>query len=296
VRIGFIGLGKMGNLMCRRLADAGHELVLYDINQPALDRGIAAFGAQGASSAADLAARVDAIMISAPGDPEVEEILFGSAGIVAGARPGLLVLDASTVGLAYARSAAERAARSGVDYLDTPVSIVRYSEDSAPMTFMVGGSEAAFERARPILECVGAKVWLVGPTGSGTSTKHVNQIIYFTYLKAFAEAVTLGERVGLPLDRLLEVLSTTSAGIPNIIERYANLADRSPRVSNDVVLHVFEAAEESLGHNATGLAPVCEATARALREAVHIGLGADDLMGGRRRLAEALETRGTSAG
>lgn len=282
-RIGFIGLGKMGRPMCRKLAEAGHDLVLYDVNRDALAEASTAHGATGVENAAELASQVEAVVLSVPGEREVEDILFGPQGLVAGARRGLLVLDATTIGVAQSRAFAERAAQQHVDYLDTPVSIIRPVGGNPTLTFMVGGSPEAFERARPILACIGSNVRLIGPTGSGGAAKLLNQAIYVSYMTAFAEALVLGEGMGLAREPLLDVLGTSAAGIPNIVAKYDEIRGRSNnRFAIDSALRYLDLANEAFGDNFV-TAPVLQSVVASLRAASQSGIGSNDLVAGRIR-------------
>ena len=269
--------------MCQSLTNAGHELVLYDVRPDALSEAAAAYGARGAASPADVAVQVDAVLISVPGPAEDEKVLLGSNGVLAGARPGLLVLDATTIGVQQSRGFAERAEQVKVEYLDSPVSVIRGVDGGMSMTFMVGGSPGVFEKARPILECMAPNVRLVGPSGSGTAAKLLNQVIYVAYMRVFAEAVWLGENAGLSLDPLLDVLGTSSAGVPNIVERFDQIRGVTKRRTTiESSLHFLELARDSFGDDAKQV-PVCEAAADALRDATKAGLGGEDLVGGRKR-------------
>jgi 3-hydroxyisobutyrate dehydrogenase-like beta-hydroxyacid dehydrogenase len=277
MKVGFIGLGRMGRPMCADLTRAGHELIVYDVRTEATAEAAGALDATIATSVKDLAGRSEVVFISVPGDAEDEEVMLGPSGVLAGARERLLVLDTTTIGIEQSRRFAQRAAAAGVDYLDTPVSIIRHVDQAPTMTFMVGGSPVSFERARPILEIVGAKVRRVGPNGSGIAAKLLNQIVYFTYLNVFAESMAVGSDAGLDVEGLLDVLCTSSAGLPNIVERYEEILGRSERKTTvHTARHFLDLARASFAGFET-LAPICAAARTYLGQAELAGHADEDL-------------------
>lgn len=263
--------------MCRGLAAHGHELVVFDLNAAAVDEFTKTHGASSALSVADVAARCEAMMISVPGPAEDETVMLGAHGVLAGARPGLLVLDATTIGVPQARRFAQRAAAAGVVYLDTPVSIIRPIGGTPTLTFMVGGDSAGFERALPILSALASNVRHLGPSGSGSAAKLLNQAIYVGYMTLFGEALVLAEKEGVALDPLLDVLGTSSAGIPNIVAKYDEIRGRSQnRFAIESALKYLDLTSEAFP--ASSEAPVLHAASESLRAASAAGFGGDDLV------------------
>ncbi|WP_171063989.1 NAD(P)-dependent oxidoreductase [Actinomadura soli] len=215
-RIGQVGLGSIGRIYARHLLDAAEEVSVFDLDRARVDA-VARDGATGARSARDLAAASEVIVVSLPNPPAVEQAFLADDGILAGAAPGTVVLDLSTVSPVTSRRMYAAAAEHGVAYLDTPVS------GGAPMnggvegaaartiTFMVGGDADAFEKAKPVMDALG-KVYLhIGPSGSGSTIKLISNMMSGVYTLVTAEAFALGAAVGLSPERLLEVFQHTDA-------------------------------------------------------------------------------------
>ena len=185
MRVGFIGLGRMGRPMSESLAQAGNEVLFCDLRaQVAAELAAKHRGAP--ATVVEIAGRAEAAVISLPGPAESAAVV---AGLLATAPPGFLVIDTTTVTLAHSREMARLATAKRVDYLDTPVS----RGGRGGLTTMVGGERAAFDRARPLLAQFAETVCHVGPSGAGTAMKLVGQSIYVTYLAAFAEGLSLAE-------------------------------------------------------------------------------------------------------
>jgi len=274
MRVGFIGLGRMGRPMSDSLARAGNELLLCDL-RPEITAELAARYRASAATIAEIAGRADAAVLSVPGPAESAAIL---AGILAAARPGFLVVDTTTVTLAHSREMARLAEPKGVDYLDAPVS----RGGQGGLTMMVGGARAAFERARPLLAQIAEPVCFVGASGSGTAMKLVGQSIYVTYLAAFAEGLSLAEAFGVPFETALACLGSAAAGDPLITTMYDALHGRPGR--SFPVTHAvqyFDYADATFD-GLDARKPIIDAAAASLRRALAQGVE-DDLIAARRR-------------
>lgn len=151
MRVGVIGLGIMGAPMARNLLRAGHEVVVRGRSRGRIEP-LIALGAREAASPAVLARDVEVVLTSLPDGPDVEQVVAGPEGVLAGASPGLLVIDTSTIAPDVARALAERAAASGVDFLDAPVSGGQQGAVDGTLSIMVGGAAGAVTRARPVLD------------------------------------------------------------------------------------------------------------------------------------------------
>ncbi|HXP74085.1 MAG TPA: NAD(P)-dependent oxidoreductase [Stellaceae bacterium] len=278
MRTGFIGLGRMGRPMSQSLVDAGYQLTLCDARTETAAEAARAYGAAQAATPAEIARRCDVAVISVPGPEEVETILFGAEGLVDAAKPGFLVIDMTTNTVSTSRDFYARARAAHVDYLDAPVS---RGNGTGKHTVMVGGDPAAFERARPLLEAIAATVCHIGPTGSGTATKLVNQAVYVAYMAAFAEGLAMAEAFGVPLEAALAALGRASAGDPLIMTKYGEirgLVDKRFAVAS--ALRYLDYADEAFGGLDTAK-PVIDAAAVSLRAAVAKGLGGEDIIVGR---------------
>jgi 3-hydroxyisobutyrate dehydrogenase len=208
MEIAWIGTGIMGAPMARRLLKAGHHLRVFN-RSPDKTRPLADEGAQVAADAAAAATRAQVIFIMVPDTPDVE-------GVVGKIQPSLtraqLVLDMSTIAPEAERRIAERLAALGVDYLDAPVSGGETGAIEGTLTIMVGGSEAAFDRARPLLDLLGKRITYMGPSGTGQTTKLANQIAVALTLEATAEALLFAKRGGLDPATVLEAIGAGAAG------------------------------------------------------------------------------------
>ncbi|HSV06067.1 MAG TPA: NAD(P)-dependent oxidoreductase [Candidatus Binatus sp.] len=196
MRVGVIGLGIMGAPFARNLLRAGHALTVHTRTR-ARAAELLAGGAAWADSPAAVAAAVDAVVTMLPDTPDVEAVIAGPGGVLAGAHAGLLAIDMSTIDPAAARALAERAAAAEVALLDAPVSGGEQGAIAGTLSIMVGGDAAAFERAAPLFAALGKRITHMGGPGQGQMTKLVNQVIGAGTLAAVAEGVLLAAEAGL---------------------------------------------------------------------------------------------------
>jgi 3-hydroxyisobutyrate dehydrogenase len=209
-RIGFIGLGTMGLAMAGHLARAGHPLTVWN-RTPGRAAALLAIGATEAADPAELASASDVIVSCVSDTPDVAAVLFGARGVAAGARPGALVIDCSTIGPAATRDFAARLAAQGVALVDAPVSGGSEGAQKATLTIFVGGEPAAVDRARPILAVLGETITHVGPVGSGQAVKAVNQVILAGTYLGVAEGIVLAIKAGLDVEQVVGALSGGAA-------------------------------------------------------------------------------------
>lgn len=202
--IGFIGLGKMGIPMASNLLAAGHALYLNRVKDAS--KHLVERGGQPCGTPAEVARQAEVVILMVPDTPDVETVLFGKGGVSEGLKPGTLVIDMSSISPVETRRFAERIKAQGCDYLDAPVSGGEVGARNGTLTIMVGGSEAAFERARPLLEVMGKNITLVGRNGDGQMCKVCNQVIVGLTIEAVSEAFLLAARAGADLNRLRTAL------------------------------------------------------------------------------------------
>jgi 3-hydroxyisobutyrate dehydrogenase len=208
-KIGFIGLGNMGLPMAQNLIKAGHPVCGYDVSAPALDKFSAAGGI--AVRSLDVASMgVDLIITMLPAREQVREVYLGQGGVLASAAPGTLLVDCSTVDVETARAVAAAAKVNELEMLDAPVSGGVTGAQAATLTFMVGGGDKAFERARPVLEAMGKIIVLAGGAGSGQAAKICNNMILGISMIAVCEAFVLADKLGLDPLKLFEISSQSS--------------------------------------------------------------------------------------
>jgi 3-hydroxyisobutyrate dehydrogenase len=204
--IGFIGLGLMGKPMAKNLLKAGFELTVHSRTAASVDP-LRDLGATAASSAADVARACEMVITMVPDSSDVELVAAGPDGLFAGARPGLVIADMSTISPAVTRRLSRDAAERGCAWLDAPVSGGEVGAIAGTLTIMVGGDAAAFERARPVFAGMGSRVTHLGPSGHGQTAKLCNQILAAVNLLASCEALVLGAKAGLDLNKLHDALT-----------------------------------------------------------------------------------------
>ena len=210
MKIAFIGLGSMGAPMAANLLASDFELTVHNRTR-AKEEPLAEAGARRAADPR-AAAEADVVITMVKADADVEEVLFGPDGVVAGARPGTLVVDMSTIAPTSARSFAERLSKSDIHMLDAPVSGGTEGAEKGTLSIFVGGDEGQLERARPVLDALGSTVTHFGPSGSGQLAKAVNQIIVGGTFLAVAEGLAFALEAGLTDgDKLISALSAGAA-------------------------------------------------------------------------------------
>ncbi|HXQ39737.1 MAG TPA: NAD(P)-dependent oxidoreductase [Candidatus Udaeobacter sp.] len=209
-RIGFIGLGRMGRPMAANLCRKGFALVVHDIN-PEPVRILEAEGARAANGVAGVVRASDILVTMLPSSVEVEDTVLGPDGILAHGRPGQLVMDMSTIDPATTDRLARETAVRGLAMVDAPVGRLAAHADRGESLFMVGASQADYERVLPLLKAMGTTIHHCGGPGSGIRTKLVNNYLAIVSCQLNAEALALSQRFGLELAKTLEVIHGTSA-------------------------------------------------------------------------------------
>lgn len=210
-RVGIIGLGKMGNPMARHLRAKGFETRGYDASAASREAAEAR-GIETTSSARQLVAASDFVIIVVGFDSEVEEVLFGADGIAAVARQGLVVGIASTIAPRTMRRLGARLEGSGIALLDMPLTRGEPAAEAGTMLVMVGGDEAAFLRCRPAIACFADAIFYLGALGAGQVGKMVNNLILWACISANHEGLMLGRALGVDQERLRSALIESSAG------------------------------------------------------------------------------------
>ncbi len=209
-RIGFIGLGVMGNPMARNLMKAGYPLVVLTRTRAKADA-LLRDGAVWADTPRAVAQQSDVVITMLPDSPDVEQVLAGKDGVFDGARQGLLLIDMSTISPVVARRLASQAAARGMEMLDAPVSGGDIGAINASLTIMVGGSESAFQRALPIFQTLGKTITHIGEAGAGQIAKAANQIITSITIEAVAEALVFAAKAGVDPVKVRQALLGGSA-------------------------------------------------------------------------------------
>ncbi|HNR47308.1 MAG TPA: NAD(P)-binding domain-containing protein, partial [Anaerolineaceae bacterium] len=205
LKVGYIGLGLMGKSIARNIHKAGFPLVVHNRSRAVVDE-LVAEGAVAAFSPAEVAAQVDVVFTNLPDSPDVEQVALGPQGIIAGAHPGLIFVDNSTIKPATARQIAAALEPHGVQCLDAPVSGGDIGARNATLAIMIGGPAAALETVRPVLMAMGKTITHVGESGAGQIAKAANQIMVAAQMVAMGELLIFAQQAGADPRKVIEAI------------------------------------------------------------------------------------------
>jgi 3-hydroxyisobutyrate dehydrogenase len=206
--IAFIGVGNMGGPMARNLLKAGHKVTAFDLSDAVLEPVLKA-GAQKSANANDAVKDVDVVITMLPAGHHVRNVYLEN-GVLGAAKKGALLIDSSTIDVDSARAVHTAAEKAGFLFLDAPVSGGTGGAEAGTLTFMCGGSSAAFERSKPVLEKMGKKIAHAGGPGAGQAAKICNNMMLGISMIGTCEALALGEKLGLESQALFDIMSTSS--------------------------------------------------------------------------------------
>lgn len=222
-KIGFIGLGAMGNHMAKNLIKAGYDLTVYDLD-PKLVEELASLGAKKAGSPAETAKEAEIIITMLPADDEVKAVALGPGGILEGARKGCVFIDMTSLAPHTSKYVASEAQKKGVKFLDAPVSGGTVGAEKATLTIMVGGDKALLDEHIEVLKVMGKTIYHVGDVGMGETVKMLNQMLVGINLSGIVEAFVMGTKLGVAPDVLYKVIRASSGNsfmldsrVPNYI-------------------------------------------------------------------------------
>jgi 3-hydroxyisobutyrate dehydrogenase len=207
--IGFIGLGNMGLPMAQNLLKAGHAVQGFDVSKPQVEA-LVASGGRAADGVRAAASGAEIVITMLPAGQHVREVYLGADGVLASVAAGTLLIDSSTIDVDSARTVAAAADKKGIAMLDAPVSGGVGGAQAGTLTFMVGGSDAAFAKAKPVLETMGKTIVHAGGAGNGQAAKICNNMILGVSMIAVSEAFVLAERLGLDAQKLFDIASKSS--------------------------------------------------------------------------------------
>lgn len=209
--IAFIGLGNMGGPMASNLIKAGHKVTVFDLSKPAVEA-LVAEGASTADSGKAAVAGAECVITMLPAGKHVEAVYLGEDGLLSSLPKGTLVIDSSTIAPETARAVANAAAERGLNFMDAPVSGGVGGAKAGTLTFICGGSEATFGRAKPILEGMGKNIFHAGDHGAGQVAKICNNMLLAVLMAGTSEALALGVKNGLDPAVLSEIMKQSSGG------------------------------------------------------------------------------------
>jgi len=236
MKVGFIGLGVMGEPMARHLRAAGHDLAVW-ARRPESAAALVAEGVPLCATPAELAARSEVVITIVTASADVDALAFGPAGLAAGFASGAIHVDMSTIAPGMARSLAERYAAHGIGFIDAPVSGGGQGARDATLAIMAGAESAALERVRPLLAAVGKRIVHIGPPGAGQVAKACNQMIMVAAIQACAEAVRLASAQGVDVAAVRQALMGGSAGSKVLEVMGAKMVERDYAAGIEARLH-----------------------------------------------------------
>lgn len=252
-KIAFLGLGNMGGPMARNLVAAGHRVRGFDPVPAAMEAAKGA-GVDPAETPAAACAEAEVVFTMLPAGGHVRDAYLGAAGILASAPGGAVLIDCSTIDVASARAVHQAAEEAGFPMVDAPVSGGVAGAEAGTLTMMVGGSDAAFEKARPYLDIVGGKVVHAGQAGNGQAAKVCNNMMLGISMIAVSEAFTLAEKLGLDPEKLFEISSAASGScwamlnhhpVPGVVPTSAANRDYKPGFAAGMMHKDLKLAQEA---------------------------------------------------
>lgn len=218
-RVAFIGLGTMGAPMAAHLQRAGHHVTVYNRTLSKAQAWVAEHGGQHALTPREAAQGADIAFTCVGNDNDLREVCCAETGVLASLKPGAAIVDHTTTSATIAREMASIAAERGVAFIDAPVSGGNLGAINGVLTVMCGGDAQAFERVKPVIAAFARAVTHLGESGSGQLAKMVNQICVGGLLQGLAEALAFGEKAGLDMPRVLEVISQGAASSWQMVNR-----------------------------------------------------------------------------
>jgi 3-hydroxyisobutyrate dehydrogenase len=283
MRIGVVGLGNMGGPMAANLLKAGHQVAGFDLARGAVEA-FAKAGGSPAASAAQAVAEAEVVVTMLPAGAHVRQVYAGEAGILGAARKGALLVDSSTIDVETARAVAKTAAERGFDMLDAPVSGGVGGAVGSTLTFMVGGSEAGFQRALPVLQAMGKTIVHAGPPGNGQAAKICNNMILGISMIAVSEGFALAEKLGLDWQKLFDIASNSSGSCwsmtkycpaPGMVPSAPANRDYQAGFTTDMMLKDLKLAQQA-AQTAGAATPLGAEAAALFQLLANTGLGAKD--------------------
>ncbi len=271
MRIGFIGTGTMGTPIAKHLLSAGHELTVHDAVAAATSA-LTSAGAASAASIADVSRAADVIFLSLPGPKEIEAVV---GELLDAAAPGSTVVDLSTNAVANARSLAERCAGRNLEFIDAPVSGGVVGAERGTLSVMVGATESGFARIESLLDCFSKEAFHLGPAGSGTLAKLVNNQIFLCTSVLLQEGFVLGAKAGMDANDLKRILDASSAGLYTRKAAFLLSRDFDKAVFKLAIAEKDVAVALESAHALGVDMPTTAAAHAVYRDAVERGFGAE---------------------
>ena len=222
--VAFLGLGVMGYPMAGHLKNkGGHQVTVYNRTSAKSDKWAEQHGGAKAATPAEAARDKDFVFACVGNDDDLRAVTLGENGAFAAMKPGGIFVDHTTASAEVARELAAIAAGKGIHFLDAPVSGGQAGAENGVLTVMVGGEQAVYDSAKPVIDCYARMTGLMGPVGSGQLTKMINQICIAGLVQGLAEGVHFGKRAGLDIEKVVEVISKGAAGSWQMENRHKSM-------------------------------------------------------------------------
>ena len=275
-KIGFIGLGIMGKPMCRNLLRAGYELTVFSRTAANVEA-VTAHGAAYAPTPADVARESELVITMVPDSPQVREVILGEGGVMHGARPGLYVVDMSSIAPLASREIGAALAGVGARFLDAPVSGGEPKAIDGTLSVMVGGDAADFETVKPVLSAMAASVVRVGEVGAGNVAKLANQIVVALNIAAMSEALVLAAKAGVEPEMVYQAIRGGLAGSTVLDAKAPLVMDRKFDPGFRIKLHVKDLANVlQTANNLHVPLPLTASVMEVMQAMLADGCGEDD--------------------
>jgi len=274
--ISYLGLGTMGSGMASNLLKAGYQLTVWN-RSAAKCEPFARKGARVADTPAEAVRGAELVMYSLSNNQAVEEVVFGTEGILSGIEEGQIAIDMSTVLPAMSLREHEAYAKHGVDFLDAPVFGSKSESAEAKLWIMAAGNKAIFEKAKPVLEHLGQTVHYFGKNGNATAMKLVGNLIVALELEALAEGLVLAQKAGLDLNTVMEVVKVADFRSPLLVSNGGNILKRDFSTSFALELMLKDAGLiENFAEGLESPIPALRVAAKHLESAVALGFGKEN--------------------
>jgi len=289
--ISYLGLGTMGSGMASNLLKTGYQLTVWNRSVEKCEP-FARKGARVADTPTDAVREVDLVMYCLSNDQAVEEVVFGTKGILGGIKEGVIAIDMSTVLPATSLREQEAYAKHGVDFLDAPVFGSKQESADAKLWIMAAGNKAIFEKVKPVLEHLGQTVHYFGKNGNATAMKLVGNLIVALEMEALAEGLVLAQKAGLDLKTVMEVVKVADFRSPLLVSNGQNILKRdfSPSFALKLMLKDVGLIER-FGDSLQSPVPGLRLVGRNLASAFALGFGKENASA----LIKALEAKGDVA-
>ena len=286
--ISYLGLGTMGSGMASNLLKTGYQLTVWNRSVEKCEP-FARKGARVADTPTDAVREVDLVMYCLSNDQAVEEVVFGTKGILGGIKEGVIAIDMSTVLPATSLREQEAYANHGVDFLDAPVFGSKQESADAKLWIMAAGNKAIFEKVKPVLEHLGQTVHYFGKNGNATAMKLVGNLIVALEMEALAEGLVLAQKAGLDLKTVMEVVKVADFRSPLLVSNGQNILKRdfSPSFALKLMLKDVGLIER-FGDSLQSPVPALRLVGRNLASAFALGFGKENASA----LIKALEAKG----